>query len=208
MVSFVTVRLLFKLTVFNYSLEMHLQPLILSSSLLLAPLLNVVNAYPRPIAPGAPVLTTPHNIVNSGNRQGSGRNGQGGRKKDPKDGSEGRETTADFTGSDGTSSGEPESDIFHAPDGGDDTSTCSNPLPETLLFSVEKGHDCIKMANIYNDRNTYAEFNCEPATRQKKALCREAPNFGALAGNCYEFLKQNHPNKAEDILDYVGLCRR
>ena len=179
---------------------MHLQLLLLSSSLLLAPLLGVVSAHPRPIGPSPGVVGS----INNGKPKGTG---QGGRKKGPSDGPGVPETAPDFTGSDGPSSGEPETDIFHGPDG-DGDSTCQNRLPENLLFSVEKGHDCIKIANIYNDQNTYATFNCKPAAQQKEALCREEPNFGALAENCYDFLKQNHPIKAESIADYVGLCRQ
>lgn len=182
---------------------MRLQFLVLASSLLLAPLIDVASAYPRPTVPNLAV-------VSSGNRPGTGPGRQGGRPKDPKDGPKVPETILDLTGSDETSSGEPESDIFHSPDG-DADSACQNRLPEALLFSVEKGHDCVRMANIYNDQNTSAGFNCKTAAQQKEALCREAPHFGALAENCYDFLTQNYPMKAdaiEPIKDYVGLCRQ
>ena len=179
---------------------MHLQSLVLASSLLLAPLLGVVSAYPRP----NPLNT---GIISSGQRQGTGRGGQGGRRK-PKDGPDVPETAHDFTGSEGPSSDIPETHIFHGPDGSDGNSACLNPLPEVLLFSVEKGHDCIRMANIYNDQNTSARFNCKTPAHQKEALCGEAPNFGTLAANCYDFLTQNHPMKADAIKDYVGLCRQ
>ena len=178
---------------------MLFQSLILSSILLLAPLLDVVSAYPQPISPG---------VIVGGNRPGTCQAGQCGRKPKPDGGPDIPETEVpDLTGSGGPSSGEPESDIFHAPDGADGDSTCQNRLPETLLFSVEKGHDCVRMANIYNDQNTYAKFNCKPAEQQKTALCGEEPHFGALAENCYNFLKQNHPREAEEIRAYVRLCQ-
>ena len=179
----------------SHLVEMQLQALIFSSFLLLTPLLGVVRAYPQPLSPG---------IIASNGRGGTR---PGGRKPNPKDGVDIPETSADLTGSDGTSSGEPESDIFHGPDG-DGDSTCTNPLPENLLFSVEKGHDCIRVANIYNDQNTSPKFNCKTPAQQKQALCGEASDFGALAENCYDFLKQNHPLKAEAVWAYVGLCRQ
>ena len=173
---------------------MHLQSLILSSALLVGPLLGVVSAYPRPVGPNLASIRP--NLA--GNRPGN--------RPKPKDGP-GILEPADNTGSDGTSSGEPESDIFHGPDG-DAPSACPNRLPETLLFSVEKGHDCIRLANKYNDQNTDAKFNCRPPAAQRNKLCAKTPNFGALAENCYEYLKQNYPvDEAEAVRAYVGLCR-
>ena len=116
------------------------------------------------------------------------------------------EETFHFSSSE-TSSSISDSWIFHGPDG-DAKSTCPNPLPVNVLYAVQEGHGCMKMAEIYNAVNTSPDFNCKKAAGQKASLCKEERRYGALAQSCYGFLLQSGSQAAEDIQDYRGLCNR
>ena len=192
---------------------MQLHSFISISSLSLIPLLSIVSAYPQPVNLGTisasqragssrPRPVSPGNRLWTTNCRGTKCREEGG--DDP---STADSTSFHFSSSEGeTGTAVPDAYIFHGPDG-DAEAQCQNPLPVNVLFTVEEGHGCKKMANIYNDVNTSTDFNCKKAIQQKPLLCGEAPHYGALAQSCYDFLvKQDRPRAAVAIEDYRGLC--
>lgn len=79
----------------------------------------------------------------------------------------------------------------------------------SVLFSVERGHKCWKIAQAYDSVNSEKGFNCKDASRQREKLCGEVKNFGALAESCYWFLvQQGRREAAADVAPYRGLCAR
>ena len=98
--------------------------------------------------------------------------------------------------------------IFQGPDP-DAQANCPNPLPITILFSVQEGHDCKKLARAYFDANHDAEFNCKAPAAQEVDLCGmtpTAPRFGELARNCYAWLvSTGHGYAASDVEPYANI---
>ena len=178
---------------------MYFRSILLISFLSISPILEITIAHPLGVAAG---ITS-----SSAGRLGNGQRGRrpGSRCRTRRECAS-SEDTFHFSSSESSSS-IPDSWIFHGPDG-DAESTCPNPLPVNVLYAVQKGHGCMKMAEIYNDVNGSPDFNCKKASGQKGSLCKEERRYGALAQSCYDFLLQSDPQAAEDIQFYRGICNQ
>ena len=178
--------------------------LLLTSSLLL----TLTSAFPV-FNPGSIPSTLSHFSPSHISPSRISRPCRGTRCPDPADPRTQDTSSFHLSSSSSSSSDIPDAYIYHSPEDGDAKSECPNPLPVDVLFTVQQGHGCLKMAKAYDSANSEKGFNCQDASRQREKLCGEVKNFGKLAESCYGFLvKQGRGEAAADVEPYRRLCAR